>query len=83
MRVFTRAMHRGVSLESEEGEESERGDRHVRCAVFERENFRQYVEQSDCKDGARAETEQQMKPVAQADSGGPAQSGGDERYQGK
>jgi hypothetical protein len=75
MRVFARAMHGGVAFESKEGEESQRRDRHVRCAVVECENFRQYVEQSDCKDGARAETEQQMKPVAQADSGGPAQSG--------
>ncbi len=83
MRVFARAMHRGVSLESKEREESERGDRHIRCAVVECENFRQNVEESDGEDGAGTETEQQMKPVAQANSGGPAQAGGDESYQGK
>src|SRR5580704_6886071 len=83
MRVFARAMHCGVSLKSKEGEESECGDRHVRCAVVECENVGQDVEQSDGQDGARTETEQQMKPVAQADSGGPAQPGGEESYQGK
>src|SRR5580704_2815894 len=83
MRVFARTMHCGVAFESKEGEESERGDRHVRCAVVECENFRQDVEQSDGQDGARTETEQQMKPIAQPDSGGPAQPGGDESYQSK
>ena len=69
------AMHGGVALECEESEEAECRDGHVGCAVVEGEDFRQNVEQSYRQHGARAEAEQEMKPVAQADGGGPAQSG--------
>src|SRR6266849_5698707 len=34
MQMFARAMERRVALEPEEGEESERDDRHIRCTVI-------------------------------------------------
>ena len=50
VRMLASAMHRGVAFESEECQESQRGDRHIRRAVVECENFRQYVEQRDRQD---------------------------------
>ena len=78
VRMLAGAMHGRVALECEESEEAERGDWHVGCAVVEGEDLRQNVEQSYRQHGAGAEAEQQMKPVAQPDGGGPAQSGRDQ-----
>src|SRR5580765_6299644 len=78
--MFARAMERRVTLEPEEGEESNGNDRHVRSAVIERKNLRQDVEQRNCDHGARTETEQQMKPIAQPNRRDTAEPG---RNQGK
>src|SRR5579862_4341796 len=58
VRMLARTMHRRVPLESEEREESQRGNRHVRFTVVERKDLRQYVEQGHRQHRAGAEAEQ-------------------------
>ena len=60
MQMFARAMERRVTLEPEKREEPQRNDRHIRCAVVERKNLGQDVEQRNRDHGARAETQQQI-----------------------
>ena len=62
--MFARAMQCRVALQSEEGQESDRGEGHVGSPSVQRKDFRQYIEQRHGHHCPGAETEQEMQSIA-------------------